>query len=198
MPIESTQSGTLFVNIVAAKNLKDNDTVGDSDAFCEVTLSKNANCAKLIKTKTVDDSLNPWWEHHDSFNLNLPLKELHDINMLFKVYDYDYNSNDLLGKLVLELDELLRNPGGWINQLFTLWNDAGEALDSEIYIQVQWRPHQQPDIDMGLRQYKIEAPPLKENREKIQKPVTDPNQLTGNPIYFLCQFFAICIIRILT
>ena len=168
------------MNIVAARNLKDNDTVGESDAFCEVVLSKNANCAKVIKTKTVDDSLNPWWEHSDSFNLNLPQKELHDINLLFKIYDYDYNSNDLLGKLVLELDELLRNPGGWINQLFTLWNDAGEALDSDIYLQVQWRPQLMKDIDTTLPQYKIEAPPLKEAKEKVVKPAANPGQLIGN------------------
>ena len=81
---------------------------------------------------------------------------------------------------MLELDELLRNPGGWINQLFTLWNDAGEALDSDIYLQVQWRPQLMKDIDTTLPQYKIEAPPLKEAKEKVVKPAANPGQLIGN------------------
>lgn len=50
------------------------------------------------------------------------------------MYDYDYDSNDMIGKTEFDLSTL--KSGDWINQRIGLIDEKGFPEKAEIYIQV--------------------------------------------------------------
>ena len=129
--------GELFVNIYEAKGLPSADIGGLSDPFAIISLNKGEK--KHIKTKVIDDNHNPKWEHKDMFQISVSEKEFSDFKLLVKILDYDYTSDDLLGSVVIDLDDIMKNPGKWINQYYSLIMGVGKEA-GKVYVQAQWRP----------------------------------------------------------
>jgi Ca2+-dependent lipid-binding protein len=136
-----TEPGCLYINCVGAKNVKNSDMMGASDCYCEMTLSKKSNCSKIITTKTIDNNLNPVWNHEDNFQLNLPKQDYVEVKLFCKVFDYDYLKNSILGKVIIDLDPLFAKAGEWHNKSLILMDENGKgATSGELYVQAQWRP----------------------------------------------------------
>lgn len=36
---------------------------------------------------------------------------------MFTVYDYDYNSNDFLGQMIVNIDHMIKDPKIWFNEI---------------------------------------------------------------------------------
>lgn len=87
-------AGTLEVIVVEGRNLKDQDAVGQNDAFVEVYLDKKYK----QRTKTIKDTNNPVW--NDKFVFNV---QKDDDDITFKVYDEDTVGKDEIGKCEIKL-----------------------------------------------------------------------------------------------
>lgn len=90
----SMPAGTLEVIVVEGRNLKDQDAVGQNDAFVEVYLDKKYK----QRTKTIKDTNNPVW--NDKFVFNV---QKDDDDITFKVYDEDTVGKDEIGKCEIKL-----------------------------------------------------------------------------------------------
>ena len=130
--------GKLVFNVLEAVDLSSADIGGKSDPFCQVNL--NEGDKKVIKTKIIENNKNPVWNHKDSFEIDVPEAEFGDFSAFVKVFDYDYDANDLLGSVTVELNDLFKVPGSWINKYFELIRGAGKKALGKVYIQAQWRP----------------------------------------------------------
>ena len=128
--------GELFVNIYEAKGLPSADIGGLSDPFAIVSVNKGEK--KHIKTKVIDDNHNPKWEHKESLIISVSEKEFSDFKLLVKILDYDYTGDALLGSVVIDLDEIMKAPGKWLNQYYSLIMGVGKEA-GKVYIQAQWR-----------------------------------------------------------
>ena len=51
------------MKIVKASNLKDIETFSKSDPYAQYSLSLGGSVIKTIKTKVIDNNLNPTWDH---------------------------------------------------------------------------------------------------------------------------------------
>lgn len=88
------------------------DITGLSDPFVEFKLSKGAK--ESLKTTTQDDKTDCFWQNPGIYQFTDLLKEDFSVFILYiKVYDYDYNSNDVLGMAEINLGQL--KSGEWLN-----------------------------------------------------------------------------------
>ena len=87
-------AGTLQVLIVEGRNLKDQDTVGQNDAFVEIYLDKKYK----QRTTTIKNTNNPVWNQSFTFNL-----QKNDDTIHFDVYDADLGDRDSIGNCKVKL-----------------------------------------------------------------------------------------------
>lgn len=206
-PKEPTIKGELFMKIVGAKGLKSEDIGGKSDPYCTVSLSQGKG-NRVIKTKIIENDLNPLWNHEDLLKLDYPLSEYKIMKMTGEVYDNDYNGDDFLGKLIVDIGFIFENPGQWFNKSFSLMNKENKAAtQGELYIMAQWRPEGQ-NIDTTLpksvyentnepnnkilvkntKENKVEENKKEENKvESIKEPPKEPGLVTGILIVKIVQ-----------
>lgn len=81
-------SGRLEVIVVEARDLKDKDTVGQSDPFVEVFIDKKYK----QRTTTIQNSHHPVWNERFTFNIHPDDEAIH-----FAVYDDDVGDKDSIG-----------------------------------------------------------------------------------------------------
>jgi hypothetical protein len=114
------------VRILAGRNLPVMDKSSDaSDAFVEVKLGNTT-----YKTEVYRRSLNPFW-NSEWFRFEVSDQELQDEPLQIRIMDYDtYSANDAIGKVYINLNPLLLNPGrsmsGWLPIYDTLHGIRGE------------------------------------------------------------------------
>lgn len=114
------------VRILAGRNLPVMDKSSDaSDAFVEVKLGNTT-----YKTEVYRRSLNPFW-NSEWFRFEVSDQELQDEPLQIRIMDYDtYSANDAIGKVYINLNPLLINPGrsmsGWLPIYDTLHGIRGE------------------------------------------------------------------------
>lgn len=114
------------VRILAGRNLPVMDKSSDaSDAFVEVKLG-----TITYKTEVYRRSLNPFW-NSEWFRFEVSDQELQDEPLQIRIMDYDtYSANDAIGKVYINLNPLLVNPGrsmsGWLPIYDTLHGIRGE------------------------------------------------------------------------
>lgn len=98
------------------------DLTGLSDPFVEIKISKGSTTS--FKTTTQDDKSECFWKDPGEYNFKDILKEdLDSLIMYIVAYDYDYNSNDTLGKTEYDLSKM--KSGQWINQRIPLLDEKG-------------------------------------------------------------------------
>lgn len=92
---EEDPKAKFTISILGAKGLRDSDWLpgsGKPDCYCVAMRGGT----EIYRTKTIDNSLTPYWEE------NFDVFEYNDGEELeFKVYDKDLVGSDLLGKVVL-------------------------------------------------------------------------------------------------
>jgi hypothetical protein len=130
--------GQLAFNVLEAVEIPSADIGGKSDPYCQVNLNKGDK--KVIKTKTIDNSRDPVWNHKDQFEIDVLEADFNDFSAFVKIFDYDFDSNDLLGSVTIDLTEVFKTPGAWINKYFELIRGAGKKAQGKVYVQAQWRP----------------------------------------------------------
>jgi len=97
---EHGSSRKIKVMIISARGLRNADIMlgqGVSDPFCTCTLSGRPGA--MVKTRTVNDSLDPVWNHEDEFSVCAQGGVLE-----FTVWDKDlFKQDDLLGRAELDI-----------------------------------------------------------------------------------------------
>lgn len=63
------------------------------DPFVEAKLSNGYK--EVVKTNRIDDSESPCWYQGTEIKLNLTEEEWEYLKAVYKLYDYDFMSNDL-------------------------------------------------------------------------------------------------------
>jgi Ca2+-dependent lipid-binding protein len=117
--------GKLEIKLIHGENLKVGDDNGKSDPFVIFTMPDK----KEVESKRIENSLNPIWNQLIVHPLNIISSYVEPIQI--KVMDYDFGSrNDFLGKTVVEIDELIRNPGKWLlNRIYDLEEEVTVPKD---------------------------------------------------------------------
>ncbi|CAF3802155.1 unnamed protein product [Adineta steineri] len=116
--------GTLRVTVVEGRNLKDEDTLGQNDAFVELYLDHDYK----QRTATIKDTNSPTWNEQFSFNLQKGQDNLH-----IKVYDADEVGKDAIGSAKVCLKKL-REAGGQSDQWVKLPAHLGLGSHGEIHL----------------------------------------------------------------
>eukprot|EP01083_Nonionella_stella_P089124 248647_1 len=98
--------GILTIFLDKATNLKDKDTVGESDPYVKFELEQdNVMFDKdfgEMKSTTKSGELNP--VYGETFNFNIPTLE--NMELKVKIMDDDVVSDDKMGKCKIKLDKL--------------------------------------------------------------------------------------------
>lgn len=87
-------TGTLEVVVVEGRDLKDQDMVGQNDAYVEIYLDKKYK----QRTTTISNTNNPVWNQRFTFNVQKDDDDIH-----FAVFDADVVGRDSIGKCKVKL-----------------------------------------------------------------------------------------------
>lgn len=72
-----------------------------------------------MQTKVIKDNSNPEFNESGLLHVELKQDEFKDVMLLINVYDYDFYSNDFIGYVEANLDEVIKLPGEkWINEIY--------------------------------------------------------------------------------
>ncbi|CAF0852488.1 unnamed protein product [Rotaria sp. Silwood1] len=116
--------GTLQVTVVEARNLKDQDTLGQNDAYIELYLDKDYK----QRTTTIKDTNSPTWNETFTFNLQKGEDTLH-----IKVYDDDVVGKDSIGSAKVSLKKV-QQAGGQLNDWIKLPAHLGLGSHGEVHL----------------------------------------------------------------
>ena len=176
-PKEPTVKGELFVKVVCAQGLKD-DFYDTPDCYVKVFLSQGKG-NRIVKTPIINDNLNPVWNHEDAFQLDISKSEYSVLKMFAEVYDNDYNSDDFIGKVILDIGSLFEKPGSWQNNNISLINKENTAAQGSLYIMAQWRLESEKEkMDKTLPESKVQVPEDK-GKGKKQTTTNKPEEKKG-------------------
>ncbi|CAF2426095.1 unnamed protein product [Rotaria sp. Silwood2] len=116
--------GSLHVTVVEARNLKDQDALGQNDAYIELYLDKDYK----QRTKTIKDTNSPTWNETFTFNLQKGEDTLH-----IKVYDDDVVGKDSIGSGKLSLKKI-QQAGGQLDDWIKLPAHLGLGSHGEVHL----------------------------------------------------------------
>ncbi|OBZ91938.1 Synaptotagmin-5 [Choanephora cucurbitarum] len=128
---EKYPPGVLQVTVIEARNLHDEDLVGQNDAFVELYIDEDYK----QKTSVVDNSNNPVWNETFTFNL----EEGRDHKLHFNVIDKDLIGSDDIGEGKLDFKEALE--GTPIDTWVDLPAKLGLTSHGEVHVYVQFTPN---------------------------------------------------------
>lgn len=95
-------TGSVFMNIVGAQQLKDTDGLGGgkSDSYVVVSIEGQDLKDQSVKTKVVDDCLEPIYDHQEALKFEWKdtrlQNDLYSLSIVVKDYDTSFSS-DLIG-----------------------------------------------------------------------------------------------------
>jgi len=97
-PTGDGQFGQITFILHSAKNLENKDRFGKSDPFGKIRYG-----SQVSRTKTIDNDLNPIWEHQVTFNV----EETSPSNIEIELFDDDYGGKEeYLGKVVVDIADI--------------------------------------------------------------------------------------------
>ena len=79
------------------------------------------------------------WNHKESIKLSLTKEEVKGLKVQFSVYDYDFNANDFLGKVELDAEAALNQPGKVIAGTHVISDKAGKATKASLTVEYVFR-----------------------------------------------------------
>ncbi|CAF0773758.1 unnamed protein product [Rotaria sordida] len=120
-------NGALRVTVVEARNLKDQDTLGQNDAYIELYLDKDYK----QRTTTIKDTNSPTWNENFTFNLQKGDDTLH-----IKVYDDDVVGKDSIGSAKVNLKKV-QQAGGRLDEWVKLPAHLGLGSHGEVHLILQ-------------------------------------------------------------
>ena len=115
--------GTLEVNIVAGRRLKDRDIIGENDPYVEIYFDKKYK----QRTSIVKNSNNPVWDERFVFNVHKGDDTIH-----FDVYDKDLIGRDSIGNTKLKLKRVFEE--GHFDEWIKLPAHLGLRSHGEIHV----------------------------------------------------------------
>jgi len=124
--LRHTNSGTLNLTLVGAKDLENADYIGKSDPYVAVQYGD-----KIFRSQTVSNDLNPVW----NFSMTLEIIETDSGYIYIQVYDEDYNGDDEIGKTTIRVQDLIdsKNVEG-------KWFELNDCKSGEIQISSKYEP----------------------------------------------------------
>ena len=150
----SKPTGTLAIDILQAKELPSMDHY-TTDSVVKLYLLPNQKSSGKRKTGVVKNSVNPVWEEKFTFE-DVSLEELSSERVLeISVWNYDNSSHTFIGGLrigpapgsaakhkdwmdsigdeVTHWEDMLANPGEWVEQWHTLRASMNPRNDLDLY-----------------------------------------------------------------
>ncbi|RDY14295.1 Synaptotagmin-4, partial [Mucuna pruriens] len=119
--------GVLSVTVISAEDLPVVDLMGKADPFVVLSLKKTE---KKLKTRVVNESLNPVWNQTFDFVVEDGLHEM----LIVEVYDHDTFSKEKIGRVILTLTKVILE--GEYGETFPL----DGAKSGCISLHLKWTP----------------------------------------------------------
>jgi Ca2+-dependent lipid-binding protein len=114
----------LNVNIVAGRQIKSSDPIGESDPFVEIYLRMSR---QLKSTTVVQDNDNPVWNQQFTFDVHPGDDLIH-----FIVYDEYFSNNDFIGSGEVELKNVFDD--GIFDEWVQLREPSISSISGEIHV----------------------------------------------------------------
>ncbi|KAH1244758.1 Synaptotagmin-4 [Glycine max] len=119
--------GVLSVTVISAEDLPAVDLMGKADPFVVLLLKKTE---KKLKTRVVNESLNPVWNQTFDFVVEDGLHEM----LILEVYDHDTFGKEKIGRVILTLTKVILE--GEYNETYPL----DGAKSGNISLHLKWTP----------------------------------------------------------
>ncbi|KAK7352689.1 hypothetical protein VNO80_18117 [Phaseolus coccineus] len=119
--------GVLSVTVISAEDLPVVDLMGKADPFVVLSLKKTE---KKLKTRVVNESLNPVWNQTFDFVVEDGLHEM----LILEVYDHDTFGKEKIGRVILTLTKVILE--GEYNETYPL--DGAKSGNISLYL--KWTP----------------------------------------------------------
>ncbi|XP_027904463.1 synaptotagmin-4-like [Vigna unguiculata] len=119
--------GVLSVTVISAEDLPVVDLMGKADPFVVLSLRKTE---KKLKTRVVNESLNPVWNQTFDFVVEDGLHEM----LILEVYDHDTFGKEKIGRVILTLTKVILE--GEYNETYPL--DGAKSGNISLYL--KWTP----------------------------------------------------------
>ncbi|XP_022636023.1 synaptotagmin-4 [Vigna radiata var. radiata] len=119
--------GVLSVTVISAEDLPVVDLMGKADPFVVLSLKKTE---KKLKTRVVNESLNPVWNQTFDFVVEDGLHEM----LILEVYDHDTFGKEKIGRVILTLTKVILE--GEYNETYPL--DGAKSGSISLYL--KWTP----------------------------------------------------------
>lgn len=119
--------GVLSVTVVAAEDLPAVDLMGKADPYVVLIMKK---AETKVKTRVVNDSLNPVWNQTFDFVVEDGLHEL----LILELWDHDTFGKDRIGRVIMTLTRVILE--GELQDSFTL----DGAKSGRLFLHLKWTP----------------------------------------------------------
>ncbi|KAK7410252.1 hypothetical protein VNO78_00884 [Psophocarpus tetragonolobus] len=119
--------GVLSVTVISAEDLPQVDLMGKADPFVVLMLRKTE---KKLKTRVVNESLNPVWNQTFDFVVEDGLHEM----LTLEVYDHDTFGKEKIGRVILTLTKVILE--GEYSEIYPL----DGAKSGNISLHLKWTP----------------------------------------------------------
>merc|ERR1711962_1659303 len=132
----------LVFTLHSAKNLVNKDKLGESDPYAVINFGSQTQ-----KTKTINNNLNPTWQHQVIFEVDDKSPSSININL----FDDDYDKDEPIGNTTLSLKDI-KKKGTIVNQSQKLSDcKAGEITFSSKYVDLSKETESKiPDSPTGI------------------------------------------------
>ncbi|CAJ1973697.1 unnamed protein product [Sphenostylis stenocarpa] len=119
--------GVLSVTVISAEDLPVVDLMGKADPFVVLSLKKTE---KKLKTRVVNESLNPVWNQTFDFVVEDGLHEM----LILEVYDHDTFGKEKIGRVIMTLTKVILE--GEYNETYPI--DGAKSGNISLYL--KWTP----------------------------------------------------------
>ncbi|XP_015572574.1 synaptotagmin-4 [Ricinus communis] len=119
--------GVLSVSVVAAENLPAVDLMGKADPYVVLQMKKSET---KVKTRVVNESLNPVWNQTFDFVVE---DALHDL-LILEVWDHDTFGKDKIGRVIMTLTRVILE--GEFQESFPI----DGAKSGKLFLHLKWTP----------------------------------------------------------
>ena len=79
------------------------------------------------------------WNHKESIKLSLTNEEVKGLKIQFSVYNYDFTTNDFLGKVELDAEAAFNQPGKVIAGTHVTSDKIGKATNVSLTVEYVFR-----------------------------------------------------------